>query len=785
MPGPHQTKRAISWVLDVSVMASGALIGLVAVLALLFGGQLDQSSALAMLVGPPIIALMSRFPLVLDRGASGVEVGFESAVLVFLACYDGGEGALAVWTVGQVLSQATTSKRMDIRAFNIGVSILSGAAALLTMRAISPLDSTSPRELAAVGLGCAVFFVVDYVVSAVSIALETEAPVATELRHGSALLALGVFVAIDSLGYLAALVYRSLDSWTGILLAVPLVTILVATRALSRGSEHRRRLEALFGAAAEAQVVHTRESLEELLRRNVRAVVATGRADLRRDGPTSKEIGARVRTGDGTWWLVAPAIDRARASIEADQKALEALATVAEEAYSRLALTDEMGHLARHDALTALPNRTLFLDRVQQAVLRSRRSTAGIAVLFLDLDGFKGVNDRFGHAEGDELLKVVSTRLAACVRAGDSVARLGGDEFAVLVEGVDHVAELDELCQRVLHSLRAEVLIHGHEVIVGASIGVAVADADDDAAGLLRNADMAMYRAKALGKDRYFVYQPSLREENVRRLELVEALRRDVSSRLVVHYQPIVALATGEVQGLEALVRWQRPEGLLTPDVFIPAAEESGLIVELGEQVLRQVVSDAGALQEAAGRPLNLGCNMSAHQLRDPRFLDLVHAAVVALGDNQLVLEMTETVVVDHDDETDAALRGLKRVGARLAIDDFGVGFSSIGYLQHLPVDTLKIDRSFTRDVDSSPRAAALVEAILVMGAALDLRVVAEGIERVGQAARLRHAGCEVGQGFLYGRPQPLAATTRLLAGGAVAPARGAYSSGTVVPTVT
>jgi predicted signal transduction protein with EAL and GGDEF domain len=365
------------------------------------------------------------------------------------------------------------------------------------------------------------------------------------------------------------------------------------------------------------------------------------------------------------------------------------------------------------------------------------------------------------------------------------VARLGGDEFAVLVEGVDDVAELDELCERVLRSLRAEVLIHGHEVVVGASIGVAVADPDDDAAGLLRNADMAMYRAKALGKDRYFLYQPSLREENVRRLELVEALRRDVSTRLVVHYQPIVDLATGDVQGLEALVRWQRPEGLLSPDVFIPAAEESGLIIELGEQVLRQVVGDAEALQQAAGRSLNLGCNMSAHQLRDPRFLDLVQSAVLALGDNQLVLEMTETVVVDHDDETDAALRRLTSVGARLAIDDFGVGFSSIGYLQHLPVDILKIDRSFTRDVDSSPRAAALVEAILVMGAALDLRVVAEGIERVGQAVRLRQAGCEVGQGFLYGRPQPLAATTRLLAGGAVSRVRGAYSSGTVVPTVT
>jgi diguanylate cyclase (GGDEF)-like protein len=777
VPGPQQTKRAISWVFDVAVMTSGALIGLVALVALLFGPDLDAQWVVALALGPPIIALMSRFPLVLDRSSSGVEVGFESAVLVFLACVDGGHGALAVWAVGQVISQATTAKRPDIRFFNIGISILSGFAALLTMQAISPLDATDPRELLAVGAGCAVFFLIDYVVSAVSIALESEEPVVAALRQASALLALGVFVAIDSLGYLAALVTRSLEAWAGGLLAVPLLTILVATRALSRGSEHRRRLEALFGAAAEAQVVHTRTSLEELMRRQVRAVVATASADLRRDGPSSREIGARVRTGDGTWWLVAPAIDRARASIEADQKALEALATVAEEAFGRLALTDEMGHLARHDALTALPNRTLFLDRVEQAVFRSRRSGSCIAVLFLDLDGFKGVNDRFGHAEGDELLKAVAARLVACVRAEDSVARLGGDEFAVLVEGVDDVAELDVLCHRLLTSLRREILIHGHEVVVGASIGVAVADADDDAAGLLRNADMAMYRAKALGKDRFFVYQPSLREENVRRLELVEALRRDMATQLVVHYQPIVDLATGVVDGLEALVRWQRLDGLLAPDLFIAAAEESGLIVELGERVLQQVVTDSAVLQEAAGRPLSLGCNMSAHQLRDGSFLDLVAAAVTALGDNRLVLEMTETVVVTHDDETDAALRRLTAVGARLAIDDFGVGFSSIGYLQHLPVDILKIDRSFTRDVDSSPRAAALVEAILVMGAALDLRVVAEGIERPGQAARLREAGCTIGQGFLFGRPVPLEEAAVLLRAGPEAARRAALSA--------
>jgi EAL domain-containing protein (putative c-di-GMP-specific phosphodiesterase class I) len=273
-----------------------------------------------------------------------------------------------------------------------------------------------------------------------------------------------------------------------------------------------------------------------------------------------------------------------------------------------------------------------------------------------------------------------------------------------------------------------------------------------------------------------YIAMSALREENVRRLELVEALRRDVATQLVVHYQPIVNLQTGEVDGLEALVRWQRPDGLVPPDVFIAAAEESGLIIELGERVLQQVVDDSAALQAAAGRPLSLGCNMSAHQLRDATFPDLVASAVTALGDNRLVLEMTETVVVTHDDETDAALRRLTAVGARLAIDDFGVGFSSIGYLQHLPVDILKIDRSFTRDVDSSPRAAALVEAILVMGAALDLRVVAEGIERPSQAALLRQVGCEVGQGFLFGRPAGLDEVTRMLRDGREAPGRAGLS---------
>ena len=745
-------KRAISWTLDVSIMVAGALVGAAGLVGLT--GHLDSHWVVSLLVGPVIIVVMARFPLVLSRSTTGIEVGFESAVLVFLASYHGGQGALAVWFVGQVLSQATTAKRADIRIFNIGVGTVAGSAALLVMEAAGPLGVTSVRELAAVGLGCAVFFAVDYSASALSIALEDDTSVPHAFKQSAALAALGVFVAIDSLGYLAALVVRHLPGWPGTLLVVPMGTILVATRALSRGAEHQRRLQGLFDAAAEAQVAQTPAALEELLRRNVRGAVARAEADLRDEGPKAKEIGARVRTGSGPRWLVAPAVDRARASVTADQKAIEALATVGEEAFARLALTDEMAHLARHDALTSLPNRTLFLDRVEQAVSRSRRHGTALAVLFLDLDGFKGVNDRFGHAEGDELLKRVAERLVACVRDTDSVARLGGDEFAVLVERVEGTRELDVLCQRMLSALRRDITILGHEVVVGASIGVAIAAPQDDAAGLLRNADMAMYRAKALGKDRSFVYQPSLREDNVRRLELVEALRRGIATELVVHYQPIVDLVDGRVDGMEALVRWARPSGLVPPDTFISIAEESGLISELGERVLSQLVTDAPLLVAAADHPLSLGCNMSAHQLRDPIFPRLVGEAVRSLGENTLVLEMTETVVVADDDESAQALLLLKSQGALLAIDDFGVGFSSIGYLQHLPVDILKIDRSFVRDIDVIPRAAALVDAILLMGSALDLRVVAEGIERHAQLDRLRQAGCRIGQGYLFGRPQ-------------------------------
>ncbi len=300
-------------------------------------------------------------------------------------------------------------------------------------------------------------------------------------------------------------------------------------------------------------------------------------------------------------------------------------------------------------------------------------------------------------------------------------------------------------------------------MLVATSIGVVLSSGGDEAAEVMRNADMAMYSAKTLGKGQYVVYQSSLRDDRIKRLELIEALRAGIDHELVVHYQPVVGLDTGRYVGVEALVRWQRGGTTVSPDLFIPAAEDSGLIVPLGRRVLSQVVADSARLAEAAGGGIDLAVNMSAHQLHDPDFVAGVARAVQSCGDCRLVLEMTETVLVKDDPHTARTLQDLTAAGARLAIDDFGVGFSSIGYLQHLPVDVVKIDRSFVRDVDTLPRARALVDAILVMASALDLGVVAEGIERETQADVLRASGCTEGQGFLYARPQPLEQALRTL----------------------
>jgi diguanylate cyclase (GGDEF)-like protein len=442
--------------------------------------------------------------------------------------------------------------------------------------------------------------------------------------------------------------------------------------------------------------------------------------------------------------------------------------------HASLALTDakmvaKTLHQAFHDRLTDLPNRALFADRLEQAMRRARRSRNQLAVLFLDIDRFKVVNDSLGHAAGDELLREVGVRLLTSIRAGDTAARFGGDEFAILLEGVENREEAERIAMRILLALRTPLTVAGRDVFVTASIGIAMdADCADDA---IRDADLAMYRAKAQGKGRYAIFEPYMHAVVVERAELEADLQRVIErGELVLYYQPIIGLETGDVVGVEALVRWNHPRrGLLGPDAFIPLAEETQLMPELGRWILDTACRRAVGWQLA--RPLKLSVNLSASQLQSAELAADVAAALDASGlaPSLLVLEITETVLMRDVEDTIACLNDLKTLGVLLAVDDFGTGYSSLDYLRRFPIDMLKIDKAFVDDLVTGD--ATLAQAIIDLGESFGLRVVAEGIEHELQRRRLIELGCRLGQGFCFGRPMLADDVTALLRGASVAAA--------------
>ena len=421
-------------------------------------------------------------------------------------------------------------------------------------------------------------------------------------------------------------------------------------------------------------------------------------------------------------------------------------------------LEEELTRQAFHDPLTSLPNRELFIDRLEHALGRRRRHAKGVAVLFLDLDDFKTVNDSLGHAEGDNLIRQVAGRLAGTVRPGDTAARLGGDEFALLLEDIDDEQAVG-VAERVLAELEAPFDLGDRSLLVGASIGIALSSAElTTATDMLRAADIAMYETKAAGKASYRVFEPAMHQATTERLRLGADLRGAVErGEFVLHYQPTVDLATRSVVGMEALVRWAHPErGLLAPAEFIPLAEHSGLIVPLGELVLKEACRQGRAWQEARpDRPVGISVNLSAIQLQDS---GLVAAVSLALEESELppellTLEMTESVMASDDAHILRRLRQLKGLGVRLAIDDFGTGYSSLSYLRSFPIDVVKIDRSFVEGIANGREEAALVRAIVRLAHGLKLKTVAEGVETEGQARRLRSAGCDQAQGYFFARP--------------------------------
>ncbi|MDQ1725453.1 MAG: hypothetical protein QOG52_2481, partial [Frankiaceae bacterium] len=491
-----------------------------------------------------------------------------------------------------------------------------------------------------------------------------------------------------------------------------------------------------------------------ILLEHTRTMLHAPGAALRTAPPAAREIGVLLPDlGEGATWLVAPQQPHAP---HRAQRTLDMLGAIAMESLSRARLVGEMAHLARHDPLTGLPNRALFADRVQLGVALCLRSPRPMAVLFIDLDGFKGVNDSLGHDAGDQLLIAVANRLRICVRPGDTVGRLGGDEFAVLLQEMRTDSGAVEVADRILAALREPLRIGGIDVSIGASIGIAIRADEVEASTLLRHSDLAMYRAKETGRGRYHVFTSTLWQESRERLALEGDLRKVLDrSELALTYQPVINLNTGMVEGFEALLRWDHPgHGRLEPLRFVGIAEETGLIGGIGEWVLEKAYADAAAWTEKYQRPLTMAVNLSPQQLGDQLIVDQVASLRSRYNAPvQLVLEITESTFVQEDGDHLRRLRELHDLGVQLAIDDFGTGYSSIGYLRHMPIDILKIDRSFVADIARDSRSASLVEAITVMARSLDLTLIAEGIEEPEQVIALHAMGCNLGQGYWFARP--------------------------------
>jgi diguanylate cyclase (GGDEF)-like protein len=471
------------------------------------------------------------------------------------------------------------------------------------------------------------------------------------------------------------------------------------------------------------------------------------------------------RQGEVVGSLSVASFSAEREYTDADQDVLLTFAEHASLALTDTAMVDDAFHQAFHDSLTGLANRVLFQDRLEHALAVGERSNAAATVLFIDIDGFKTVNDSLGHAAGDILLAGVAARLGACVRPADTVARLGGDEFAILLENARGSRQAATLSKRVLAELRSPFEIDGRKVRVSSSIGIATGS--DPGEDLLRNADLAMYRAKAAGKDRFEVFLPEMHAALVDRLALETDLRHAVEhEELVLHYQPIVDMATGEVSAVEALVRWNHPvRGLVPPCDFIPLAEETDLIVPIGAWVLNEACRQGARWRESHG-PVTVTVNLSGAQLQDPRLLRKVVAALDASGHDprDLILEITETVLMRDTKDTMTKLRRLKRLGVRLAVDDFGTGYSSLEYLRGFPLDVLKVAKSFVDGLSGAAEGVALARAIIELGESFDLTVVGEGIEEPEQRDRLRELGCRLGQGFLFARPAEAETIDALLA---------------------
>ena len=749
---------------------------------------------------------------------------------------------LTLWYVDQQALLPVAGSNMLGRVACGGLVVV--ATAIIARIAVRPTEGLSPRAAAFLVLGCAAALVGFFATSGpgpvsdgaatigqVSFALFRCALIIggrLELRardrhqnperdHGPsplfyACVAIGstqLVLLLADLGMHYAVVAASCIALCGIVVVRQFFTVRDAVQA----DKARRKTEARFGwlvrnssdfimaVDAAGTIDYVSPSVERLLRSPAQRLLGTpltylshpdDKAEL--SGLIARAIAApgrrisgewRIRQPDGTWLPVETVASSGTGDLDTTGVVLNT-----RDLQERKALEQKLTFQAFHDPLTRLANRSLFRERVEHAL--DRRVAGDTAVLFIDLDNFKTINDSLGHAAGDHVLVETAHRVRSSLRTEDTAARFGGDEFAILLEDAD-VTTAARVAERIRIALGTPFWVLGQEVYISASIGIAVRREKDSANDLLRNADVAMYTAKTKGKSRFEMFEPAMHDAVVARLGLEAELRRAIERHeFVVHYQPIVKLETGEVVGAEALVRWQHPtRGLVPPLEFIPLAEETGLIVPLGSWVLRQACRQLAEWQRlrSGGVPFVMNVNLSSRQLVREAIADEVAEAVDESGirASWLVLEVTETVLMADPVVAAAALGRIRDLGVRVALDDFGSGYSSLSHLRRFPIDIVKIDKSFVDDVAHEGAESAIARGIIELGRAMRIQTVAEGIEVDEQAEILRTLGCELGQGFFFARPLAADAWAGLLqmdqvrdgtgAGGEAAPG-GAPGSG-------
>ncbi len=698
-------------------------------------------------------------------------------------------GTLAVVTAEFVLLSGVYERAVPVSRAEVAVAALDGQ-----LRSAAPAQTAAlARQVAPVADQAAAAGASATTVSALRTAAVATGPATTrlaELRHdtealrvelatrhrkldwqargGSALLLL--LASVGWLGWLRRLVRRHR------------VLQQKFTQAQSR-AVNERRLAALVRNAADVVAVCDADTTVTYVTPSCRAVLGVDTADLVGSKLTrlihpfdlnrclqqlaslgmgaEQQLAWRMRHADGRLIYVEGTLSNLLADTS-----VAGLVITLRDVTARRELEERVNYQTLHDSLTGMANRQLFNDRLEHALIHRPGSSQQLVVLFCDLDDFKAINDSCGHGVGDQVLVEVGARLRSVLRAGDTAARLGGDEFAILLDAAD-LSLATRFAERIQQSLEPPVLVGDRVIAVQASIGMAQATPGElTAEEVLRNADVAMYLAKDTGKSGLASYEPKAHSEALQRLELRADLQRALGrSELVLHYQPTIDLASGRVAGFEALVRWRHPHrGLMAPGVFIPMAEESGLIQPVGNWVLREAAAAAAGMQRVGCRP-TMSVNVSAQQLSQPGFVEQVLDILASTGlpSDRLVLEITETAMLRDLDRIAPRLAALRERGVRIAIDDFGTGYSSLTYLSQLPVDVLKVDKSFIDRVTLDHHDASLAEAIIGLSKRMNLETVAEGVESREQASWLLEARCGYGQGFLWSKPVDLAGAYRLL----------------------